>query len=266
MSEVIRFLGYIQHCPHPSELLGIGRLEALRWCDAARPLWNRKAPFSGSQTKVSHSSDFWRNVFWSEVPTRNMSHAALLVGRLQPGQNQRVKRNSRMHYFIKTALAAGLLAGSTLAAFAQSSSTVGTGGSSAGGGTSSSTVGTGGSSAGGNCDPKTSDCQSGSSSTLGTGGSSAGGGTSSSSVGTGGSSAGGGSSSSSVGTGGSTAGSGDGSSSSTTGTGASQSGETTGSVQGDDNSARDSAQDDESNKNCPPGLAKKDGSQGKKSC
>lgn len=47
------------------------------------------------------------------------------------------------------AFAAALLASTTATAFAQSSSTVGTGGSSAGGGTSSSTVGTGGSSAGG---------------------------------------------------------------------------------------------------------------------
>lgn len=39
-----------------------------------------------------------------------------------------------MRYFIRTALAAGLLAGTTLGAFAQSSTTIGTGGTSAGGG------------------------------------------------------------------------------------------------------------------------------------
>ncbi len=173
-----------------------------------------------------------------------------------------------MRYFIRTALAAGLLAGTTLGAFAQSSTTIGTaapapaadlkqhrrngrklgwwrlrsehqrlpvrlcidtgtGESSAGGGTSSSSVGTGGSAAGSG--------SAGSASTLGTGGSSAGGGSSSSSVGTGGSAA---------------------------GSGGGTSDETTGSVQGDENSARDAAQDDESNKRLSPGLAKQDALKG----
>jgi hypothetical protein len=65
------------------------------------------------------------------------------------------------------ALTATFLTGSAALVYAQSSSTVGAGGSSAGGGTSSSTIGTGGSAAGGGTG-------SGSSSTLGTGGSSAG--------------------------------------------------------------------------------------------
>src|SRR3954467_4650418 len=80
-----------------------------------------------------------------------------------------------------SAAAAALLAGTALAV-AQSSSTVGTGGPSAGGGTSNSTIGTGGSSAG-------SGSGSGSASTLGTGGSSAGGGQSGATVGAAGSSA-----------------------------------------------------------------------------
>ncbi|MCJ9754851.1 hypothetical protein MOV61_29395, partial [Neorhizobium sp. BETTINA12A] len=68
-----------------------------------------------------------------------------------------------MNMITRAAFAAALLAGTTLSAFAQTSSTVGTGGTSAGGGTSSSTVGTGGSSAGGtNCAPGTTNCNSGS--------------------------------------------------------------------------------------------------------
>src|SRR5687767_1023392 len=89
-----------------------------------------------------------------------------------------IEEETPMRILKISAVTAALLAGTALAV-AQSSSTVGTGGSSAGGGTSNSTVGTGGSSAGGS--------GSGSASTLGTGGTSAGGGTSSSSVGTGGS-------------------------------------------------------------------------------
>src|SRR5215216_1318253 len=53
------------------------------------------------------------------------------------------------HGLSLAALTATFLAGSAALVFAQTSSTVGTGGSSAGGGTSSSTIGTGGSSAGG---------------------------------------------------------------------------------------------------------------------
>ena len=49
--------------------------------------------------------------------------------------------------FKATALVTALLAGTAAMAYAQSSSTLGTGGSSAGGGTSSTTLGTGGSSA-----------------------------------------------------------------------------------------------------------------------
>src|SRR5437764_12492121 len=101
--------------------------------------------------------------------------------------------------FRVTAMVASLLAGTAALAYAQSSSTLGTGGSSAGGGSTSTTLGTGGSAAGGG--------RTGTSSTLGTGGSTAGSGKSgtSSTLGTGGSTAGSGSSST-VGTGGSSAG------------------------------------------------------------
>src|SRR5262249_6194742 len=81
-------------------------------------------------------------------------------------------------------LAATFLVGSVALVHAQSSTTLGTGGTSAGGGTSSSSLGTGGSAAG-------SGSGSGSATTLGTGGTSAGGGQSSSSLGVGGSAAGG---------------------------------------------------------------------------
>src|SRR5436305_853904 len=75
-----------------------------------------------------------------------------------------------------TAMVASLLAGTAALAYAQSSSTLGTGGSSAGGGSTSTTPGTG---------------KAGTSSTLGTGGSTAGRGSgSSSTLGTAGSSAG----------------------------------------------------------------------------
>src|SRR5437762_30033 len=68
-----------------------------------------------------------------------------------------------------TAMVATLLAGTAAIAYAQSSSTLGTGGSTAGSGSSSTTLGTGGSSAGGGTGA-------GSASTLGTGGSTARGG------------------------------------------------------------------------------------------
>jgi hypothetical protein len=142
-----------------------------------------------------------------------------------------------MNFVKTTALAAILLTGTASLALAQSSgSTVGTGGTTIQNGTSSSTIGTGGSAAG------TGD-GAGSASTLGTGGTSAGGGTSSSSVGTGGSAAGtgdGAGSASTLGTGGTSAGGG--TSSSSVGTGG---------------SAASAAQDGESNKDCPPGQAKK---------
>ena len=77
----------------------------------------------------------------------------------------------------------GILTGTAALGYAQSSSTIGAGGSTAGGGSSSTTLGTGGSAAG-------SGSGSSSSSSMGTGGSSAGKGQSSSSMGTGGSSAG----------------------------------------------------------------------------
>src|SRR6266568_4480803 len=112
-----------------------------------------------------------------------------------------------------TALVTALLAGTAAMAYAQSSSTLGTGGSKAGGDSSSTTLGTGGSATGGSSG-------SSSDSTLGTGGSSAGGGSSSTTLGTGGSAAGGGTgtgTSSTLGTGGSNAGGG--SSSTTLGTG-----------------------------------------------
>src|SRR5437763_944432 len=77
-----------------------------------------------------------------------------------------------------TAMVASLLAGTAALAYAQSSSTLGTGGSSAGGGSTSTTLGTGGSAAGGGSG-------SGSASTLGTGGSTAAGGPTSPPPGTG---------------------------------------------------------------------------------
>src|SRR5438874_10349020 len=78
-----------------------------------------------------------------------------------------------------TALITALLAGTAAVALAQSSSTLGTGGSSAGSGDTSTTLGTGGSAAG---------MSGGTSSTLGTGGSAAGGTSgSASTLGTGGS-------------------------------------------------------------------------------
>ena len=81
-----------------------------------------------------------------------------------------------------TALITAFLTGTAAIAFAQTSSTIGAGGSAAGGGSSSTTLGTGGSSAGG--------YGGGTSSTLGTGGSTAGSGSSSTTLGTGGSAAG----------------------------------------------------------------------------
>src|SRR5438045_2903690 len=66
-----------------------------------------------------------------------------------------------------TAMVASLLAGTAAIAYAQSSSTLGTGGSTAGGSSTSTTLGTGGSAAG-------TGKRMGSSSTLGTGGSTAG--------------------------------------------------------------------------------------------
>jgi hypothetical protein len=166
------------------------------------------------------------------------------------GTEQTFRRRDQMvrRKLSLTALTATFLAGSAALVLAQSSSTLGTGGTSAGGGMSSSSVGTGGSSAGSS--------GSGSASTLGTGGTSAGGGQSSSSVGTagsaagtgtgsgsastlgtGGTSAGKGQSSSSVGTAGSAAGNGSGSAS-TLGTGGSSAGKgTTGSSVGTGGSA-----------------------------
>src|SRR5437764_14132368 len=120
--------------------------------------------------------------------------------------------------FRVTAMVASLLAGTAALAYAQSSSTLGTGGSSAGGGSTSTTLGTGGSAARGGSG-------SGSASTLGTGGSTAGGGSTSTTLGTGGSAAGAGTgsgSASTLGTGGSSAGGG--TSSTSLGTGGSAAG------------------------------------------
>ena len=127
--------------------------------------------------------------------------------------------------FRTAALVTAFLTGVAPIAFAQTSTTLGAGGSAAGNGSSSTTLGTGGSAAGGGSDT-------GTSSTLGTGGSTAGNGSSSTTLGTGGSAAGGDrmgtGTSSTLGTGGSTAGSG---TSSTLGTG----GSAAGSEQGNEN-------------------------------
>lgn len=178
-------------------------------------------------------SDPWNSVFLVLLPTKHPT----LVGRINE------QEETPMNAFKSVTLAAALLAGTAFSASAQSSSTVGTGGTTVDGGTSSSTVGTAGSAAGSDCTPGAAGCDAGSASTLATGGTSAGDGTSSSSVGTAGSAAG----------------SGDGSgSASTLGTAGTSAGDgQSGSSVGTAGSAAGAAQDNESNKACPPGQAKK---------
>src|SRR5437868_285324 len=84
----------------------------------------------------------------TRVHARNISQIVLFTQRVVFWRSRKTKEETTMKLLKISAAAAALLAGTALAV-AQSSSTVGTGGTSAGGGTSSSSVGTGGSSAGG---------------------------------------------------------------------------------------------------------------------
>src|SRR3954464_15439411 len=104
------------------------------------------------------------------------------VAKMRRFESEQIFRRLGMKRVSLAVLTATFLAGTAALAIAQSRSTIGTGGTWAGGGMSSSSVGTGGSAAG-------SGSGSGSASTVGTGGSSAGGGKSGSTVGAAGSSA-----------------------------------------------------------------------------